>query len=78
MLEWIIAHPAGIPVLMKPLSGNRRDGKAVGHVVSEHIAPWHTTYGTTDLVADSALYREANLQPFAHTQRKWMTRVPRP
>ena len=43
---------------MKPLSGNRRDGKAVGHVVSEHIAPWHTTYGTTDLVADSALYRE--------------------
>lgn len=76
MLAWIIEHQAGIPVLMQPLSGNRSDGQEFGQVVSEPIAQWHTTYGTTDLVADSALYREANLQRFANTQLKWMTRVP--
>ena len=55
MLEWIIEHPAGLPVLMKPLSGHRSDVKEFGQVVSEHIAPLQTTYGPTDLVADSAL-----------------------
>ena len=54
-LELIIEHQAGIPVRMKPLSGHSRDVKAFGPVVSEHIAPWQTTYGTTDLVADRAL-----------------------
>jgi hypothetical protein len=76
MREWIIEHQAGIPVLITPLSGHRRDGKEFGQVVSEHIAPWPTTFGTRYLVADSALYREANLQQFANTQLQWMTRVP--
>jgi transposase len=76
MLEWIIEHQAGIPVLMKPLSGNSSGVKEFGQVVSEHIAQWQTPYGPTELVADSVLYREANLQRFAHTQIKWMTRVP--
>ena len=39
MLELIVEHQAGIPVLMKPLSGNSSDGKAFGHIVHEHIAP---------------------------------------
>jgi len=76
MLELIIEHQAGIPVLMKPLSGHRSDGQAFGQVVSEPIAQLPTTYGTSSLVADSALYSEANLQQFANTQLKWITRVP--
>jgi transposase len=75
-LELIIEHHAGIPVLMQPLSGNSRAVKACGQVVSEHIAPWQITHGTTSLVAESALYREANLQRFANTQLTWITRVP--
>ena len=55
MLELIVEHQAGIPVLMKPLSGNTSDGKELGHIVREHIAQLQTTYGTTYLVADSAL-----------------------
>ncbi len=35
-----------------------------------------TTYGLTYLVADSALYSEDNLQKFAETNLKWITRVP--
>ena len=76
MLEWIIEHPAGLPVLMKPLSGHRSDVKEFGRVVSEHSAQLQTTYGPTDLVADSTLSSEAHLQQFANTQLTWMTRVP--
>src|SRR5215813_13989036 len=55
MLELIIEHQAGIPILMKPLSGNSSDSTAFGHIVQDHIAQLQTTYGTTYLVADSAL-----------------------
>jgi transposase len=76
MLELIIEHQAGIPVLMKPLSGNSSDGMEFGHVVKEHIAQLHTTYGTTYLVADSALYSADTLDKLAQTAIKWITRVP--
>jgi len=36
----------------------------------------HSTYGSTYLVADSALYNAENLQHLAKTQIKWITRVP--
>jgi transposase len=76
MLELIVEHQAGIPVLMKPLSGNSSDAKDFGHVIREHIAQLQTTYGTAYLVADSALYSEANLQKLSATRLKWITRVP--
>jgi transposase len=37
MLELIIEHQAGIPVLMKPLSGNRSDPQAFGQVIHAPI-----------------------------------------
>ena len=76
MLELIVEHQAGIPVLMKPLSGNSSDAQEFGHVIRDHIAQFQTTYGSTYLVADSALYSEDNLQKLAETPMKWITRVP--
>jgi transposase len=76
MLALIVEQQAGIPVLMKPLSGTSSDAPAFGQIVREHIAPLHTTYGTTYVVADSALYREDNLQKLSETRLKWITRVP--
>jgi transposase len=55
MLELIVEHQAGIPVLRQPLSGNSSDVKEFGHIVKEHIAQLQTTYGTTYLVAERAL-----------------------
>ena len=55
MLELIVEHQAGIPVLMKPLSGHSSAGKEFGYIVHAPIAPLQTTYGTTYLVAYSAL-----------------------
>ena len=61
---------------MQPLSGHSRDTQAFGEIVTEPIQQLHMTYGTTYLVADSALYREDNLQKLATTESQWITRVP--
>lgn len=71
-----VEHQAGIPVLMQPLSGHSSAGKAFGHMVREPMARLQTTYGTTYLVADSALSSDDNRQKLAETPIKWMTRVP--
>src|SRR5882672_966559 len=76
MLALIVEHQAGIPLLMKPLSGNSHDGKAFGQVISDHIAQLQTTCRPTYLVADSALYSAENLRKLADTSLKWITRVP--
>jgi transposase len=76
VLELIVEHQAGIPVLMQPLSGNSSDAQEFGQVIRAHIEQLHTTYGATYLVADSALYSEDNLATLAQTAIKWITRVP--
>ena len=76
MLELMVEHQAGIPLLMKPLSGNSSDAQAFGQVIRSHIEQLHTTYGATYVVADSALYSAENLATLAQTALKWITRVP--
>ena len=72
----MVEHHAGIPLLMTPLSGHSREAQDFGEAVRTHVQPWQITYGLTYLVADSALYRAANLQKLAQTHSKWITRVP--
>ena len=76
MLELVVEHHAGIPVLMQPLSGNSSDSKACGQVISDHIAQLYTPSSPTYLVADSALYSAENLHKLAATSLKWIPRVP--
>jgi transposase len=76
MLDLIVEHQAGIPLLMKPLSGNSSDVQDFGQVVTEHMKQLQATYGTTSLVADSALYSAENLQKLGETGITWITRVP--
>jgi transposase len=76
MLERMVEHHAGIPLLMQPLSGNSSDTHDCGEAVRLPVNQLQATYGLTYLVAESALYREANLEKLAQTQMKWSTRVP--
>jgi len=76
MLDLIVEHQAGIPLLMQPLSGNSSDATDFGQIVREHITQLCTTYGTTYLVADSALYSAENLHKLADTSLTWIPRVP--
>jgi hypothetical protein len=45
-------------------------------VIHPHSAQRQTTYGATYVVAESALYRAANLETLAHTAIQWIPRVP--
>jgi transposase len=76
MLDLMVEHQAGIPVLMKPLSGNSSDPTDFGQMIRDHLKQLHMTSGTTYVVADSALSSAANLQTLAETGTKWITRVP--
>jgi transposase len=76
MLDLVVEHHAGIPVLMKPLSGNSSDAHDFGQIITDHLTQLQLTYGTTCLVADSALYSAENLQKLAETRLQWITRVP--
>jgi len=76
MLELIVEHHAGIPLWMKPLSGNSSDPVAFGRVVDEHLAQLCKAELPRYVVADSALYRAENLGKLAQGALKWITRVP--
>jgi hypothetical protein len=55
MLELLVAHQAGIPVLLPPRRGQRRDGPDGGHLRTAPMAPLQLTSGTPRRVADRAL-----------------------
>jgi transposase len=76
MLDLVVEHHAGIPVLMKPLSGNSSDVQDCGQIITDHLTQLQITSGITCLVADSALYSAENLQKLAETRTTWITRVP--
>jgi transposase len=54
MLDLLVAHQAGIPLLMPPLSGKTSDAIACRHGVTAPMAQLQTTYGTADLAAVKA------------------------
>ena len=54
-LAVMVAHQAGIPVLMQPLSGQSSDGRDCGPIITDHMAQLQSTYGMPCLVADRAL-----------------------
>jgi transposase len=62
-LALIVAHQAGIPLLMPPRSGHTSEAIDCRPVITAHMAQRHLTSGTADLVADSALYHAENLRP---------------
>jgi len=72
----MVEHQAGIPIPMKPLSGNSNDARGFGQVVRDHLAQLQITYGTTYVAADSALYSRDTLQQLAKTDMKLITHVP--
>jgi hypothetical protein len=72
----MVEHQAGMPLLMQPRSGHSSDAHEFGQVIRNHLAHLRTTYGSTYLVADSALSSADNLQKLVETQLKWIPRVP--
>jgi hypothetical protein len=57
MLELIVEHQAGMPVLMRPLSSNGSNPRACGQVIQAYSDRLQITYEATFMVAESALPR---------------------
>src|SRR5512134_378499 len=76
MLNLIVEHRAGLPLLMQPLNGNSNDTASFGRLIEAHIDRLATTHQVDYWVADSALYSQANLQLLAAHHGHWITRVP--
>jgi transposase len=76
MLDLLVEHQAGMPVLMKPRSGKSSAAQDVGQRSAAHVAQLPITSGSTFLVADRARSSAENLQKLAETRTKWITRVP--
>ena len=76
LLNRLVEHRAGIPVLMKPLAGKGSDTVELAALIDHHIQQPQTDYQLEYWVADSALYSADNLRLLAGHQLKWITRVP--
>lgn len=76
VLDLIVENQAGIPLLMKPLSGNTNDATNFRAVVTEHVKQLQEAHDIPYLVADSALYNQETLQALQGSGLKWLTRVP--
>lgn len=74
VLELMTEHQAGLPLWMKPLSGNSEDKAEFKHVVKAHLEQMGQAAAIDYLIADSALYTAATLQSLG--PQKWITRVP--
>lgn len=72
-LQLIVDRQAGIPLLMKPLSGNSDDKTAFRQTLKDYLRQLQTTYPDSCWIADSALYTAETLPLLSNT---WLTRVP--
>ena len=76
MLNLLVEHRAGIPLLMKPLAGNSSDTVELAALIDTHLQQLRTDYELEYWVADSALYSEDNLCLLASHPVNWITLVP--
>src|SRR5512143_1759239 len=76
MLNLIVEHRAGRPLLMQPLSGNSNDTTSFGRLIEAHIDQLNTPHQVDYWMADRALYSAATLQLLAAPRGHGITRVP--
>lgn len=75
ILELMAENQAGIPTLMRPLSGNRSDKTSFQEVVTRHIGHLQTA-GIEVLVTDSSGFTPATLEALDETDVTWVMSVP--
>ena len=76
VLNLIVEHQAGLPILMQPLSGNASDQGSFPALIQAHLAQLQQVHGFEFVVADAAIYSASALQDIASAGVKFITRVP--
>jgi len=78
VLNLIVDHQSGIPLMMKAASGNQIDTKAFASLVETHIDALKAATDTSlTLIADAALYTQKGLQAIREKEIRFISRVPR-
>lgn len=75
MLNLVVEHSAGIPLMMEALSGNTSDAKSFRSTIQDYISRLTPEAPRVCWVADSALYNQESLSKIS-TQSDWISRVP--
>lgn len=76
VLNLMVEHKAGLPVLMEPLSGNASDQGSFRELIDRHVDHLQNAHGFDYVVADSALYSAGHVQDLDEAGTKFVTRVP--
>jgi transposase len=76
VLNLMVEHKAGLPVLMEPLSGNASDQGSFRELIDRHVDHLQNVHGFDYVVADSALYSAGHIQDLDEAGTKFVTRVP--
>jgi transposase len=76
VLDMIVERKAGLPVLMKPLSGNVSDPGSFPELIDRHVEHLQNVHGFDYVVADSALYSADHVKKLTESGVKFVTRVP--
>jgi transposase len=76
VLDMIVERKAGLPVLMKPLSGNVSDPGSFPELIDRHVEHLQNVHGFDYVVADSALYSADHVKKLTESGIKFVTRVP--
>ena len=76
VLDMIVERKAGLPVLMKPLSGNVSDPGSFPELIDRHVEHLQNAHGFDYVVADSSLYSATHVEKLTESGVKFVTRVP--
>jgi transposase len=76
VLDMIVERKAGLPVLMKPLSGNVSDPGSFPELIDRHVDHLQNAHGFDYVVADSSLYSADHVEKLTESGVKFVTRVP--
>ena len=76
VLNLICENQSGIPVYMKPASGNINDMEGFKRIVKSHIKSLKAAQASRYLVADAALYVKETIEHLAAIGQLFITRVP--
>jgi len=76
ILDLIVEHQAGIPMMMQAASGNSSDKEGFRDIVDTHIGQLQQDYGLSTLVVDSAGFTAKSLEAHQAKGSYWSTAVP--
>jgi transposase len=76
VLDLMVEHQAGLPMLMEPLSGNASDQSSFPDLIDRHLIHLQRAHGFDYVVADSALYSADHIRDLDEAGTKFITRVP--